>query len=60
MSIDGTVRQWSLKPEELRTARLAREEAEKGGVEERLALGEKSLMTEEEERELAELMDGSE
>lgn len=59
VSIDGTIRQWSLTPDDLQKARWAQEEAKKGVVEEKQAPVEKPLMTEEEERELAELMDDS-
>ncbi|OJJ49858.1 hypothetical protein ASPZODRAFT_109673 [Penicilliopsis zonata CBS 506.65] len=51
--IDGTVRQWSLRPDELR---LAVEQARKPPVEEENKPGD-SLLTEEEERELAELLE---
>ena len=60
VSIDGTVRQWSLMPDDLQKAKVAQEEAKKGVVKEKQAPVKKSLMTEEEERELAELMDDSE
>jgi hypothetical protein len=54
VSIDGTIRQWSLKPEELRKA-MAEKTTKEGEKEDE---GEKkSMLTEEEERELAELMD---
>lgn len=59
-SIDGTVRQWSLKPDDLQKAVLAREEAKEGVVKEKPAPVENLRITEEEERELAELMDDSE
>ncbi|KAF2840390.1 WD domain-containing protein [Patellaria atrata CBS 101060] len=58
ISIDATVRRWSLAPEDLRQARLDAERAAKGEVKEEDKPKE-SLMTEEEERELAELMDES-
>jgi WD40 repeat protein len=61
VSIDGTIRQWSLKLADLERAR---EEVAAGNeeevVEERFKEKKKSLLTEEEERELAELMDDSE
>ena len=57
VSIDGTVRRWSLKREDVKKAR---EESEKGGqAEEEEAAPKTSMLTEEEERELAELMDDS-
>jgi WD40 repeat protein len=60
VSIDGTVRQWSLKPQDLERAR---EEAKAGieeeEVEEKKEPEKKSLLTAEEEAELAELMDDS-
>lgn len=52
VSIDGTVRQWSLQPSELQKAV---ELAKKGPVDEEKQNTETAL-TEEEERELAELM----
>lgn len=52
MGIDGTIRQWSLRPDELQKAvDLAR----KGPIEEEKPNAE-TMLTEEEERELAELM----
>lgn len=56
ISIDCTVRRWSLKPADLRAAKEAAENG-KGEVKEKKK--EESLLTEEEERELAELMDDS-
>jgi WD40 repeat protein len=59
VSIDGTVRQWSLRPQDLEKAR---EEVKKGIEdlgEEKKPKEKKSLMTAEEEAELAELMDDS-
>ncbi|KAL4873721.1 hypothetical protein BDV12DRAFT_52043 [Aspergillus spectabilis] len=53
VSIDATVRQWSLKPEELRNAVA---QATNPPTEEQSANPE-SMMTEEEERELAELLE---
>ena len=69
-AIDGTVRQWSLEAGDLRRA-VEEAEAEagadpKGEVEGRGGEGrgegkkEETLMTEEEERELVELMGGEE
>lgn len=52
VSIDATIRQWSLKPVDLKKAI---EEAKKKPVEEEQPKQE-SMLTEEEERELAELM----
>jgi hypothetical protein len=52
VGIDATIRQWSLKPADLQKAI---EEAEKKPVEEEQPKQE-SMLTEEEERELAELM----
>ena len=61
VSIDATVRRWSLKEEDLRKARKATEEEEtKDGVmEEEMGEGKgKALgMTEEEEKELEDLME---
>ena len=56
VSIDATIRKWSLKPEELRKAIADAEEARKGPVEEIQEPTKPSLMTAEEERDLAELM----
>ena len=62
VSIDGTIRQWSLKPDDLQKAKLEAAEAAEGVVKEaaekKVPL-EKSLMSEDEERELAELMNDS-
>lgn len=53
VGIDGTIRQWSLQPDELlRAVELAK----KGPVEEEKPNTE-TMLTEEEERELAELME---
>ena len=53
MGIDGTIRQWSLQPDELlRAVELAK----KGPVEEEKPNTE-TMLTEEEERELVELME---
>ncbi|KAL7269166.1 hypothetical protein RUND412_008187 [Rhizina undulata] len=62
ISIDNTLRKWSLKPQDLKAAiELAAKEQEGGKQEEvkEMKKDKKSLMTEEEERELAELMDDS-
>lgn len=60
VSIDATVRQWSLKPEDLRKAVKKAEEASnrvEEEAEEKVDVAEKKvLMTADEERELAELM----
>ncbi|TID20088.1 WD repeat protein [Venturia nashicola] len=58
VSIDGTVRQWSLKPQDLERAREAARTEVVEEVEEK-KVEKKSLMTAEEEAELAELMDDS-
>lgn len=60
VSIDATIRKWSLKPEDLRKAIAEADEAKKGPVEEKKEPKKPSLMTAEEEQELAELMDDSE
>jgi WD40 repeat protein len=54
VSIDATIRQWSLRPDDLRTAveKAKRTKAE----EEESEQNPESMLTEEEERELAELM----
>lgn len=63
VGLDGTIRRWSLRPAELEDARRKKaqeaEEGEEGEGEEDGEKGEEkeTLMTEEEERELAELMD---
>jgi WD40 repeat protein len=60
VSIDGTIRQWSLKPQDLEKAREeAKAGAEQEEVEEKKVEAKKILLTEEEEAELAELMDDS-
>lgn len=60
VSIDGTIRSWGLQAQELEKAVTEAEEREKGVVKEEEVKGTKSGMTEEEERELAELMEDSE
>lgn len=57
VSIDATIRRWSLHPEDLRVAveRAKKTTAEKEEEEDQAKAG--SMLTEEEERELAELMD---
>lgn len=65
VGLDGTIRRWSLHPAELEDARRRKEkEADQGtdgdgggDEEEEEEVGKETLMTEEEERELAELMD---
>lgn len=58
VSIDGTVRTWSLTKADLAKAIKEKEDREKGVVKE-VKVEKKSLMTAEEEAELAELMDDS-
>ena len=65
ISIDGTLRRWSLHPEALKAAKAAAAaaEANQDGTSDGLhqADGQKtSLLTADEERELAELMDDDE
>ncbi|KAG9235021.1 WD40-repeat-containing domain protein [Amylocarpus encephaloides] len=57
ISIDGTIRSWGLDRAALDKARIEREEKSKGVVKEEKVVPKKSLMTEDEEAELAELMD---
>lgn len=58
VSIDATVRRWSLKGADVKKAREEAEKAREGEGAEAEAEGKKEgLLTEEEERELAELMD---
>jgi len=57
VSIDGTVRTWALGKADLNKARIEREEKQKGQVKEEEPKPKKSLLSEEEEAELAELMD---
>ncbi len=60
VSLDGTIRRWSLKAGDLDAAKKeAQEEKEGGGLEKEEEVEER-LMTEEEEKELAELMDEDE
>lgn len=59
VSIDGTVRSWPLGRKELAKAKTEKEEKEKGIVKEAPPPVKKSLLTAEEEAELAELMDDS-
>lgn len=51
VSIDATVRQWSLKPDELQRA------VDKPASSEEPNANPETMLTEEEERELAELME---
>jgi WD40 repeat protein len=60
VSIDGTVRTWGLRKEDLEKARKEKEQRLVGIVTEKKVLPKKSLMTPEEEAELAELMDSDE
>lgn len=57
ISIDGTVRRWGLQKTILETARKERDKKLKGEVKEENVVPKKGVMTEEEEAELAELMD---
>lgn len=59
VSIDGTVRQWSLKGSDLARA-IQDAEDEKSGKTKEVVEKKEGMMTEEEERELAELMEDSE
>lgn len=56
VSIDGTVRTWGLGKGDLEKARKEKEERLKGVIEDKKVLPKNSLMTAEEEAELAELM----
>lgn len=60
VSIDATIRKWSLKAQDLRKAVAEAEKARDGIIEEKKEAAKPSLMTTEEERELAELMGDSE
>lgn len=59
VSIDATVRQWSLKGEDLGRAKMEAEEGREGLIMEEVDSGraEVERITEEEERELEALMD---
>lgn len=59
VSIDGTVRSWSLTRAELEKVKKAKEEEQQGILKEK-PLAKKAILTEEEEAELAELMSDSE
>lgn len=54
VGLDGTIRRWSLHPADLEDARTRMEKEAGDGEEEEKGT---TLMTEEEEKELAELMD---
>lgn len=60
VSIDATVRQWSLKTQELAKAIREAEDEKLGATKEKGPEENKGLMTAEEEAELAELMEDSE
>jgi WD40 repeat protein len=60
VSIDGTIRTWGLGKADMEKARKERDEELKGVVEEEKVKSKKSLLTAEEEAELAELMDSDE
>ena len=60
VSIDGTVRTWGLTKADLAKAIKEKEERDKGVVKEEKAQSKKSLLTAEEEAELAELIDSDE
>ena len=57
VSIDGTVRCWQIDKASLESARKEREDRLSGKVKEEQPIPQKSLLTEDEEAELAELMD---
>ncbi|RPA99971.1 WD40 repeat-like protein [Choiromyces venosus 120613-1] len=59
ISIDNTVRKWSLRPADLTKAVEEKKLQEQGIKKEPVQEKKESLLTEEEERELAELMDDS-
>jgi hypothetical protein len=54
--IDATLRRWSLRPDDLKKAKLEAEEIQAGKEIEKEPVKE-SMLTEEEERELAELLE---
>jgi len=60
VSIDGTIRTWGLGKPDLEKAKREREERLKGVVHEKRVTPKTSLLTAEEEAELAELMDSDE
>lgn len=57
VSLDGTIRRWSLKAGDLNAAKREAQEEKEGVGLERGEKFEERLMTEEEEMQLAELMD---
>ena len=58
VGIDGTIRHWSLKAEDIGSAKQEREDEERGlGIEKELVPRMEGLVTEDEEKELAELME---
>lgn len=56
VGIDATIRQWSLRPDELQSA-VDQAKKTTTGEEEEQKPNPESMLTEEEEKELAELMD---
>jgi WD40 repeat protein len=60
VSIDATVRQWSVKPQELAKAVQEAEDERAGKEKEKETEKKEGMMTAEEEAELAELLDDSE
>lgn len=59
VSIDATVRQWSLKAQELAKAIKEAEEEQLGKIKEKAPEKKEGMLTAEEEAELAELMEDS-
>ncbi|KAL9103653.1 MAG: hypothetical protein Q9163_001312 [Psora crenata] len=57
VGIDRTIRQWSLKGGDIEKARKEKEDERNGVIKDEEVAGRKGRLTEEEERELAELMD---
>ena len=57
ISIDATIRQWSLRPQDLTASREEAQAAKSGEIEEKHEPVKDSVLTEDEERELAELME---
>jgi hypothetical protein len=57
VSIDGTIRRWSLRHDDLLKAIEEKKEREQGKEKEKVEEKGESLLTIEEERELAELME---
>jgi WD40 repeat protein len=60
VSIDATIRQWSLKAQELAKAVKEAEDEQLGKIKEEKSGKKEGMMTEEEEAELAELLEDSE